>query len=58
MNIVTFVIGCFAATPLIKPLAGRAWAEKASYIITPAMLLLALVFLAGGTYNPFIYFRF
>ena len=58
LNIVTFIIGCFAATPLIKPLAGRAWAEKASYIITPAMLLLALVFLAGGTYNPFIYFRF
>ena len=32
--------------------------ERLSWIVTPVMLALCMMCLAGGTYNPFIYFRF
>ncbi len=34
------------------------WVKKASYPLTLLLLVLCMMNLAGGTYNPFIYFRF
>lgn len=31
---------------------------KLTWLLTPALLLICIMNLAGGTYNPFIYFRF
>lgn len=39
---------------------GAVWTvlEKLTWVLAPALLLLCVMNLAGGTYNPFIYFRF
>ena len=65
--IVTFAIAVVAATPVkgaLERFADNApdntvtALEVASYILALALLVLSLLSLSGGGYNPFIYFRF
>ena len=58
LNLLAFALALPAATPCLKKLEGRAFWERLSWAATPVLLLLCMLFLAGGTYNPFIYFRF
>ena len=60
------LMGCIGATPLPKKLAerlgARRWGAGALRALTPAVLLLLLLlctaYLADGSFNPFLYFRF
>ena len=60
------LMGCIGATPLPKKLAvrlgARRWGAGALRVLTPAVLLLLLLlctaYLADGSFNPFLYFRF
>ncbi len=65
--IATFVIAIVAATPIKGVIEQRIGAatdstamvlEIASYVLAIALLVLSLLALSGGGYNPFIYFRF
>ena len=65
--IVTFVIAIVAATPIKGTIEQKIEAssdstamvlEVASYVLALALLVLSLLALSGGGYNPFIYFRF
>ena len=58
LNIVVFAIGCITCMPVLGRLRGRAGFERISWVVTLALLVLCLLSLATGTYNPFIYFRF
>ena len=54
-------LGCLCATSLPRRALSampEATRERLSVIATPALLLLCLLTLASGAYNPFIYFRF
>ena len=60
-------VGIFASTPLWVWLRGKISASKlinssAAYVVSDVLLigvfLFSVIFLMGGTYNPFIYFRF
>lgn len=58
VHIAAFAAGAFASTPVMKTI-GKA--EKLQKLLWPAslvLLLMCMLNLAGGTYNPFIYFRF
>lgn len=58
VHIAAFTVGIFASMPVME-MIGKS--EKLQKIVWPASLILLLVCmlnLAGGTYNPFIYFRF
>ena len=54
-------LGCLGSTPYPRRALSRL-SERAktalSVAVVPALLLLCLLTLASGTYNPFIYFRF
>ena len=60
------LMGCIGATPLPKKLAARLgarrWGAGTLRALTPAVLLLLLLlctaYLADGSFNPFLYFRF
>ena len=65
--IITFAIAIVAATPIKGVIEQKIEAtsdstalvlEVASYVLTIALLVLSLLALSGGGYNPFIYFRF
>ena len=58
LNLAAFAAALAASTPCLANLKGKAGWERLSWIVTPALLLLCMLCLAGGTYNPFIYFRF
>ena len=54
-------LGCLCATSLPRKALSampEATRERLSVVATPALLLLCLLTLASGAYNPFIYFRF
>ena len=54
-------LGCLCATSLPRRALSampEATRERLSVVATPALLLLSLLTLASGAYNPFIYFRF
>lgn len=58
VHIAAFAAGAFASMPVMETI-GKA--EKLQKLLWPASLVLLLICmlnLAGGTYNPFIYFRF
>ena len=56
------VMAVVGATPLVKNLALRLEKSKAFAILEPvvlcALLLAVTAFLVGGSFNPFLYFRF
>ena len=65
--IITFAIAIVAATPVKGAIEQRIETasdstvltlEVASYVLAIALLVLSLLALSGGGYNPFIYFRF
>ena len=59
---VLLVLAALGATPLFKNLALRAEGSKAFAVAEPlvlcALLLAVTAFLVGGSFNPFLYFRF
>jgi len=58
LNLIVFAVGCVTSMPVLDRLRGNAVLERASWVITVVLLVLCLLSLATGTYNPFIYFRF
>ena len=65
--VVTFALACVAATPVKGAIELKVAAapdsiamlfEIASYAFAFALLVLSMLALSGGGYNPFIYFRF
>lgn len=63
--ILTIVIGFIGSMPIkvefvnkIKNTKTWSFWQGSSYIISIVLLLLCLISLSGGTYNPFIYFQF
>ncbi len=58
LNLTVFVAGALLAAPWVPRYRQVSWLERLSWIVTPCILILCVMSLAGGTYNPFIYFRF
>ena len=56
--ILTFVCALIACTPVHKMLIRNETYSKLTYVFSLGGFLLCILSLAGGTYNPFIYFRF
>ncbi|MDC7288784.1 MBOAT family protein [Blautia schinkii] len=56
--LLTLVFAILASLPLNKLCRGRRGYEAAAYILSAAGLVVCILSLASGTYNPFIYFRF
>lgn len=58
----TLPIAAVCSTPILERIkSGKRcgiFSEMASYMVSLLLLLACVVSLAGGTYNPFIYFRF
>ena len=57
-NILWACMGVLACLPVKKLAEGRMWYEKLVFPASLAAFVLCMLQLAGGTYNPFIYFRF
>lgn len=63
MFICMLVMAIFGATPLVKKIA-NVMEEKYTYFVPVSLfgslllLIVCMLSLSGGTYNPFIYFRF
>jgi alginate O-acetyltransferase complex protein AlgI len=62
---ITFVILIIASTPLVKKLGAavsKGFPVVYSCVVQPVMvaaiLILSTAYLAGGSFNPFLYFRF
>ncbi len=58
LYIVTLLAAVIASMPVKELVRKKRGYEPASYLLSFAGLILCMFYLAGGTYNPFIYFRF
>ena len=58
LNLCVFAVGCVTCLPVLDRLRGNAVLERVSWVVTLVLLVLCLLSLSTGTYNPFIYFRF
>ncbi len=58
LNIVVIVFAILLSTPVKVKLQDNKALSKLSWVVTPVLLVLCILNLAGGSYNPFIYFRF
>ena len=56
--LVTLAAALVAAVPVNSMLKKYKWYEGFTYVLSLAGFVLCVLSLAGGTYNPFIYFRF
>ena len=56
--LVTLAAALVAAVPVNSMLKKYKWYEGFTYVLSLAGFGLCVLSLAGGTYNPFIYFRF
>ena len=56
--LVTFAVALVAAVPLNLTLKKYNWYNGFTYVASLFGFALCVLSLAGGTYNPFIYFRF
>ena len=56
--LLTLVCALIAATPVHRILSRNETYSRLTYMFSLAGFLLCVLSLAGGTYNPFIYFRF
>ena len=56
--LVTLAAALVAAVPINSMLKKYKWYEGFTYVLSLAGFALCVLSLAGGTYNPFIYFRF
>lgn len=55
---VIIIIGCILSTPVLKNFYDRYKTKVIGIIISIAILILSVAYLADATYNPFLYFRF
>ena len=58
LNICMLTAGVILSAPLKEKLQKHSVLDKIAWVVTPLLLILCIMNLAGGTYNPFIYFRF
>ena len=58
LTIVTFLAAIIGATPWPRRLLDHRPVETLSWAGSIVLLLLCILSLASGTYNPFLYFRF
>lgn len=58
LNIFVAILGAVCSLPVLNRLRGNKALETLSWPLTLALLALCVISLAGGGYNPFIYFRF
>ncbi len=58
LNIVVIVFAIILSAPIKTKMQDSKVLDKLSWVVTPVLLVLCIMNLAGGTYNPFIYFRF
>lgn len=58
VNLLAFGAGIIGSVPIREKLEKSAGWQRVSWIVSPILLVLCMLNLAGGTYNPFIYFRF
>ncbi len=58
LYIVTFAAACLASFPVCETWKRWKGYETFAYVCSMAGLVLCMLNLAGGSYNPFIYFRF
>lgn len=58
LNIVVLFSAVIGAVPWAKKLETKGNFTAVSFVASLGLLVLCLLSLAGGTYNPFIYFRF
>lgn len=58
LNICVLIAGVILSAPLKEKFQKYSVLDKISWVVTPLLLILCIMNLAGGTYNPFIYFRF
>lgn len=56
--LLTLAVAIIASFPVIKWLRGKRGYEAFSYLCSLVGMVLCIMSLASGTYNPFIYFRF
>ena len=56
--LVTFAAACIAACPVVRKIRTSGRAEICLDVVSLVGFALCILSLAGGTYNPFIYFRF
>ncbi|MDO5422245.1 MAG: MBOAT family protein [Eubacteriales bacterium] len=57
-NLTAFAVGVIASMPVKNLLEKRRGYQTAAYLLSLLALVVCILQLAGGTYNPFIYFRF
>ncbi|MDD7730191.1 MAG: MBOAT family protein, partial [Clostridia bacterium] len=57
-GLLTFAVGIAGSLPLKKYLENRKGWQPLTMVLSLVILVLCLLNLSGGTYNPFIYFRF
>ncbi len=58
LNLTAMAAGLAASTPLLRRFEKNRACQAASWPVALVLLALSMLCLAGGTYNPFIYFRF
>ncbi len=58
VHLAAFAAGMVGSVPIKKRMECRSLWQMASWLVTPLIIILCMLNLAGGTYNPFIYFRF
>ena len=58
LYLTTLAAAVIACTPVTEVLKKKRGYESVSFLFSLAGLVLCILYLAGGTYNPFIYFRF
>lgn len=58
VHLTAFAAGIFACVPVAETIGKAEKLQKVLWPASLALLLLCMLNLAGGTYNPFIYFRF
>ncbi|MCC8067920.1 MAG: MBOAT family protein [Clostridiales bacterium] len=58
LNLAALAAGLVASTPVVQRFRGNKICQMLSWPLALVLLALCMLCLAGGTYNPFIYFRF
>lgn len=58
VHLTAFAAGIFASAPVVERMGQAARLQKILWPASLGVLLVCMMKLAGGTYNPFIYFRF
>lgn len=58
LDITALIVGILFSTPIIKRLENNKYVKSSIYVLAIFGIVLSLLCLSSGTYNPFIYFRF